>query len=62
MHSLSAVDCSLISGLRMFEAGGYAHGIALIASVALIFGMVDLPFALYRTFVIKHVSVSIARV
>jgi STE24 endopeptidase len=46
----------------MFEAGGYAHGIALIASVALIFGMVDLPFALYRTFVIKHVSVSIARV
>jgi len=38
---------------RMFEADGYAHGIALIASVALISGLVDLPFALYRTFVIE---------
>jgi len=38
---------------RVFEAGGYAHGIALIASVALISGVVDLPFALYRTFVIE---------
>ncbi len=38
---------------RVFEAGGYAHGIALIASVALISGVIDLPFALYRTFVIE---------
>jgi STE24 endopeptidase len=38
---------------RVFEAGGYAHGIALIASVTLISGVIDLPFALYRTFVIE---------
>jgi STE24 endopeptidase len=38
---------------RVFEAGGYTHGIALIASVTLISGVIDLPFALYRTFVIE---------
>src|SRR5260221_7589101 len=38
---------------RVFEAGGYAHGIALIVSVVLISSAVDLPFALYRTFVIE---------
>src|SRR5712691_9707781 len=38
---------------RIFEAGGYAHGIALIASVALVSSVLDLPFALYRTFVIE---------
>src|SRR5712691_6094584 len=36
---------------RIFEADGYAHGIALIASVALVSSVIDLPFALYRTFV-----------
>ena len=38
---------------RIFEAGGYAHGIALIISVAFISSVIDLPFALYRTFVIE---------
>jgi len=38
---------------RIFEAGSYAHGIALIASVAIISSAIDLPFALYRTFVIE---------
>jgi STE24 endopeptidase len=38
---------------RLFEAGGYAHGIALILSVAAITGLVDLPFSIYRTFVIE---------
>jgi len=38
---------------RVLEAGGYAHGIALIVSVALISSIVDLPFGLYRTFVIE---------
>ena len=38
---------------RAFETGGYAHGIALIVSVALISSLVDLPFSLYRTFVIE---------
>jgi len=39
--------------LRLFDAGGYAQGIALIVSVALISGLIDLPLALYRTFVIE---------
>ncbi len=38
---------------RLFEAGGYAHGIALILSVAAITGLIDLPFSIYRTFVIE---------
>jgi STE24 endopeptidase len=38
---------------RVFEAGSYAHGIALIVSAALISSLVDLPFSLYRTFVIE---------
>jgi STE24 endopeptidase len=38
---------------RAFEAGGYAHGIALILSVAAITGLVELPFSIYRTFVIE---------
>jgi STE24 endopeptidase len=36
------------------QAGGYAHGIALIASVAVIGGLVELPFSVYRTFVIEE--------
>ena len=39
--------------LRVFDAGSYAQGIALIASVALISGLIDLPLSLYRTFVIE---------
>src|SRR2546427_6137611 len=38
---------------RIFEAGGYAHGISLIVSVVLVSGALDLPFSLYRTFVIE---------
>jgi STE24 endopeptidase len=38
---------------RVFELGGYAHGIALISSVVAISSVVDLPFSLYRTFVIE---------
>ncbi len=36
-----------------FASGGYTYGIALIVSVALISGGIDLPFSLYRTFVIE---------
>src|SRR4051794_18115369 len=32
---------------------GYGYGIALIVSVALVAGLVDLPFSLYRTFTIE---------
>jgi STE24 endopeptidase len=38
---------------RAFEVSSYAHGIALIVSVALISSALDLPFSLYRTFVIE---------
>jgi STE24 endopeptidase len=38
---------------RAFQAAGYAHGIALIVSVVVISSVVDLPFGLYRTFVIE---------
>lgn len=36
-----------------FHLGGYAHGIALVVSVVVVSGAVDLPFSLYRTFVIE---------
>jgi STE24 endopeptidase len=38
---------------RVFAPGGYALGIALIVSVVVISSAVDLPFSLYRTFVIE---------
>src|SRR5882672_7499844 len=38
---------------RIFEAGGFAHGIALVVSVVLVSSALDLPFSLYRTFVIE---------
>ena len=36
-----------------FDIQGYAHALALIFSIALITGLVDLPFSLYRTFGIE---------
>ncbi len=38
---------------RHFAAGGYAYGLALFASVALAGFVIDLPFTLYRTFVLE---------
>jgi STE24 endopeptidase len=38
----------------IFSPGGYAHGVAFIASVAVLSFLVDLPFSLYRTFVIEE--------
>ncbi|MGH8681225.1 MAG: M48 family metallopeptidase [Burkholderiales bacterium] len=38
---------------RVFDPAGYAHGIALILSVAAITGAIDLPLSIYRTFVIE---------
>jgi STE24 endopeptidase len=38
----------------VFEPGGYAHGVVLIVSVAVISSLVDLPFSLVRTFVIEE--------
>ena len=39
--------------LRVFDNDGQAHGMALIVSIALISGLVDLPLSLYRTFVVE---------
>jgi len=38
---------------QVVNTGGYAHGIAFMVSVALISGIFDLPFGLYRTFVVE---------
>jgi STE24 endopeptidase len=38
---------------QLFEPGGYAYGVALIASVAVLYGVIELPFNLYRVFVIE---------
>jgi len=45
----------LLAGLaeRLFEGGGYAHGITLIVLVVLVSSIIDLPFGLYRTFSIE---------
>ena len=44
-----------LSGLceRVFQLGGYGHGIALIVLVIVVSSAVDLPFSLYRTFAIE---------
>ncbi len=39
---------------QLFAAGGYAHGVAFIGGVAVLSFLVDLPFALYRTFVVEE--------
>ena len=38
---------------RVFDNGGYAHSLALFASLAVASFLVDLPFSLYRTFRIE---------
>ena len=38
----------------VFEAGGYGHGIALIFSVVVISSIIELPFSVYRTFVVEQ--------
>jgi STE24 endopeptidase len=39
---------------RVLASGGYAHGIAMIASLVVLAGVVNLPFTLYQTFVIEE--------
>jgi STE24 endopeptidase len=38
---------------RVFESGGVAHGTALIVTVAVLFSALELPVAVYRTFVVE---------
>src|SRR5579859_7020817 len=44
-----------IAGLwaRVFEAGGIAHGSALVVTVVVLWSAVELPVAVYRTFVVE---------
>jgi len=37
----------------LFDAGSIAHGVALLASLGVISWLIDLPFSLYRTFVLE---------
>lgn len=37
----------------VFAAGGIVHGIALLASLAVLSWLVELPFGLYRTFIVE---------
>ena len=37
----------------VFPSGGYAHGIALVISAVASASIIDLPFSLYRTFVVE---------
>jgi len=39
---------------RTLQAGGYGHGIALIASVVVISALIELPFSVYRTFIVEE--------
>ncbi len=39
---------------RLLEHGGLAHGTALVATVVLLAGALELPFGVYRTFVIEE--------
>jgi len=46
---------ALHTGLSsLFAEGGYAHGIAFIASVTILSSLLDLPLTLYRTFVVEE--------
>jgi STE24 endopeptidase len=40
--------------LREFASGGYAYGVALIVGVVLLYSVLELPFNIYRTFVIEN--------
>jgi STE24 endopeptidase len=37
----------------VFDAGGLSHGVALFASAVVLLSVIELPFAVYRTFVIE---------
>ncbi len=41
------------SWARLLDVNGYAHAVALVASVAVIAALIDLPFSLYRIFRIE---------
>jgi STE24 endopeptidase len=48
------IDWLHLQWARLAEPGGLWHGVALIASVVVLLAAIDLPLALYRTFVIEQ--------
>jgi STE24 endopeptidase len=47
------IDVLHLQWARLLEPGGLWHGVALIASVVVLFALMDLPLSVYRTFVIE---------
>jgi STE24 endopeptidase len=47
------IDLLHLQWARVLEAGGLWHGVALVASVVVLFALVDLPLSIYRTFSIE---------
>ncbi len=47
------IDWLHLAWAQVLEPGGLAHGTAMIASAAVLLALIDLPLALYRTFVIE---------
>ena len=47
------IDWLGVQWARVFEPQGLAHGVALCASVAVVLGAFELPFSIYRTFVVE---------
>jgi STE24 endopeptidase len=48
------IDWLDVQWAQAFAPKGLAHGVALIASVMVLLALIDLPLALYRTFVIEQ--------
>lgn len=48
-----ALDWLALQWARAFAPGSYAHGVALVMTVVVVLSALDLPLAVYRTFVIE---------
>jgi STE24 endopeptidase len=48
------IDWLHLQWAQLFDAGGLWHGAALIGSVVVLLALIDLPLALYRTFVVEQ--------
>jgi STE24 endopeptidase len=48
------IDWLQVQWAQLLDPGGLWHGVALIASVVVLLAVLDLPLALYRTFVIEQ--------
>ncbi|MBI3372282.1 MAG: M48 family metallopeptidase [Betaproteobacteria bacterium] len=48
-----ALDWTALQWAMVFAAGSYAHGVALVMTVVVVLSALDLPLAVYRTFVVE---------